>query len=255
MWTKNSAKFLPVVLRRIEQVIPKHVIGKKIIVDDHSTDNTVEVAEKLGWTVHPNAGSGFFDAVDTALTYVSTKYFISFEHDIILAKDWWTKISKYLKDDSVAIVQGVRVYTHPVLRKLSEFMIKRKDYGFSNFSIDNNIYRTELIKKFKIHIYSGYLDTAKFLRDNGFKWVCDTEIVSEHIRLSLRYFLLHDYKMHNLFLSASQKKEVLAKMFKLFITSPFRALQVSFKKKCPQIFVVYPVDKFLILMACLKINP
>ena len=254
MWTKNSAKFLPVVLRRIEQVVPKRVIGNKIIVDDHSTDNTVKVAEKFGWKVYPNAGNGFFDAVDTALSYVSTELFISFEHDIILAKDWWTKISKYIEDDTVAIAQGVRVYTHPVLRKLSEFMINRKDHGFTNFSIDNNIYRTKLLKKFKIHIYSGYLDTASFLRNNGFKWVCDINVVSEHIRPSLRYFLLHDYMMHNLVLSVSQKKELLAKMFKLFITSPFRALQVSFKKKCPQIMVVYPVDRFLILMACLKMN-
>ena len=146
------------------------------------------------------------------------------------------------------------MYTHPVLRKLSEFMINRKDYEFTNFSIDNNIYRTKLLKKFKIHIYSGYLDTANFLRKNGFKWVSDIKVVSEHIRPSLRYFLLHDYMMHNLVLSVSQKKELLAKMFKLFITSPFRALQVSFKKKCPQIMVVYPVDRFLILMTCLKIN-
>ena len=87
MWTKNSAKFLPVVLRRIEQVVPKRVIENKIIVDDHSTDNTVEVAEKFGWKVYPNVGNGFFDAVDTALSYVSTELFISFEHDIILAKD------------------------------------------------------------------------------------------------------------------------------------------------------------------------
>ena len=254
MWTKNSAKLLPVVLNRIEQVVPNYVIGKKIIVDDHSTDSTVEIAEKFGWTVYPNVGNGFFDAVDTALSHVSTELFISFEHDIVLAKDWWTKISKYIEDDTVAIAQGVRVYTHPVLRKLSEFMITRKDYGFTNFSIDNNIYRTKLLKKFKIHIYSGYLDTANFLRNKGFKWICDINVVSEHIRPSLRYFLLHDYKMHNLFLSVSQKKKMLAKMLKLFITSPFRALQVSFKKKCPQIMVVYPVDRFLILIACLKFN-
>jgi glycosyltransferase involved in cell wall biosynthesis len=252
MWTKNSAKFLPVVLGRIDQVVPKHVVGKKIIVDDHSTDSTIEIAKKFGWTVHPNSGSGFFDAVDTALSHVSTKYFISFEHDIILAKDWWTKISKYTEDDSMAIAQGVRVYTHPVLRKLSEFMINRKDYGFSNFSIDNNIYRTELIKKFKIQIYKGYLDTAKFLMNKGFKWVCDVNVVSEHIRNSLLYFLLHDYKMHHMFLNASQKRNILSKMFRLFLTSPFRALQVSLKKNCPQIFIVYPLDRLLILMACIK---
>jgi glycosyltransferase involved in cell wall biosynthesis len=181
MLTKNSAKLLPVVLRRIDQVIPKRVIGKKIVIDDHSIENTVEIAEKFGWTVHPNQGSGLFDAFDTALSYVSTDFFISFEHDIILAKDWWTKISKYTQDDTMAVVQGVRVYTHPVLRKLSEFMINRKDYGFTNFSMDNNIYRTKLLRKFKIHIYSGYLDTAHFLRKNGFKWVSDINVVSGHI--------------------------------------------------------------------------
>lgn len=253
MWTKNSAKFLPLVLKRIEHVVPEYVIGKKIIVDDHSTDNTVEVAEKLGWIVHLNAGSGLSDAVDTALSYVSTKFFISFEHDVILAKDWWVKISKYIEDNTVAIAQGVRVYTHPVLRKLCEFRTEQKDYGVATaFSIDNNIYRTEVIKKLKIQICCNEKNAAIFLRNNGFKWVCDVNVVSEHIRPSLLHFILHEYKMYTLYLSVSQKRELLSKMFRLFITSPFRAFHVSLKKKCPQIFVVYPLDRFAILMACIR---
>ena len=47
MWTKNSSEFLPVVLRRIEGVIPSEVVGKKIIIDDNSTDNTVKIARNL----------------------------------------------------------------------------------------------------------------------------------------------------------------------------------------------------------------
>ena len=44
MRTKNSSKFLALVLKRIEEVIPSEVVGKKIIIDGHSTDNTVEIA-------------------------------------------------------------------------------------------------------------------------------------------------------------------------------------------------------------------
>lgn len=66
MWTKNSSEFLPLVLRRIEGVIPSEVLGKKMVIDDHSTDNTVEIAKNLGWDVHENQGKGIFDAFETA---------------------------------------------------------------------------------------------------------------------------------------------------------------------------------------------
>jgi glycosyltransferase involved in cell wall biosynthesis len=254
MWTKNSAKFLPVVLRRINQVIPKRVIGKKIIIDDHSIDNTVEIAEKFGWTVHPNHGSGLFDAFDTALSYVSTEFFISFEHDIILAKDWWTKISKYTQNDTMAVVQGVRVYTHPVLRKLLEFMTERYGDEIPNYSIDNNLYRTEVIKKLKTRIPCNEKTAANVLNKKGFKWIFDNDVVSEHIRPSVLHFILHEHTMHTRLPSRAEKKKLLFKMFRLFITSPFRALQVSLKKNCPQIFIVYPLDRLAILMACIKVN-
>jgi glycosyltransferase involved in cell wall biosynthesis len=87
MWTKNSAKFLPSVLTRIKEVIPSEAIVNKIIIDDHSTDNTVEIAKRLEWTVHANHGNGIYDAVETALKYVTADFFISIEHDVILSKD------------------------------------------------------------------------------------------------------------------------------------------------------------------------
>jgi glycosyltransferase involved in cell wall biosynthesis len=254
MWTKNSAKLLPVVLKRIEQVIPKRVIGKKILIDDHSTDSTVEIAEKFGWTVHQNEGSGLFDGFDTALNLVSTEFFISFEHDIILAKDWWTKISKYTEDDTMAVVQGVRVYTHPVLRKLLEFMTERYGDEIPNYSIDNNLYRTEVIKKLETPIPCNEKNASIALNKKGFRWVFDNDVVSEHIRPSLLHFILHEHKMYTRLLTRSEKKKLLTKMFRLFITSPFRALQVSLNKNCPQIFIVYPLDRLAILMACIKVN-
>ena len=41
MWTKNGAKTLPIVLERINKVIPKEQVGEKYIVDDRSRDSTI----------------------------------------------------------------------------------------------------------------------------------------------------------------------------------------------------------------------
>jgi len=51
MWTKNGEAFLPEVLTRIEKVIPHENICHKILVDDQSTDRTVEIAEDFNWSI------------------------------------------------------------------------------------------------------------------------------------------------------------------------------------------------------------
>ncbi len=47
MWAKNGASCLPEVLSRIDRVIPHENMCHKILVDDHSTDRTVEIARRL----------------------------------------------------------------------------------------------------------------------------------------------------------------------------------------------------------------
>jgi hypothetical protein len=54
---------------------------------------------------------------ETAVSLVSTLIFYSFEHDIILGRDWWQRLSKYMEDPSVAVVQGVRISTNPTFRR------------------------------------------------------------------------------------------------------------------------------------------
>jgi len=61
MWTHNSEKNLPAVLKRIEEVIPPQNISRKIISDDHSKDRTREIAKDFGWEVHINKGRGLKD--------------------------------------------------------------------------------------------------------------------------------------------------------------------------------------------------
>jgi glycosyltransferase involved in cell wall biosynthesis len=46
MWTLNGERFLPYVLRRVEKVIPKECVHKRILVVDHSTDITVRITAR-----------------------------------------------------------------------------------------------------------------------------------------------------------------------------------------------------------------
>ena len=58
MWAKNGASMLPLVLKRAEEVLPSEVIGKKIFVDDHSVDESREIAKDFGWIVYLNEKGG-----------------------------------------------------------------------------------------------------------------------------------------------------------------------------------------------------
>jgi glycosyltransferase involved in cell wall biosynthesis len=47
IWTKNSSATLAMVLKRLEKVVPQKFVRNKIIVDDHSVDNTIEIGRLL----------------------------------------------------------------------------------------------------------------------------------------------------------------------------------------------------------------
>lgn len=256
MWTKNSSRFLPTVLARIEKVIPPEVLGRKIAVDDHSTDSTVQIARDMGWYVHENIGNGISDAYKTALNLVSTEFFVSVEHDIILSDDWWAKISKHMRDDKVAVAQGVRVSTHPYLRKLDKYVIERCDQKSIDLCLsrDNNLYRTRVLRNSGIGFASEAF-TRALLKKKGFEWVVDRSAVSYHIRPSVRYFVEHDYTMNKIYIARTpllNRRAEIADNLKLFLFSPFRALHIALKEWCPQVLIVYPIDRLAILKACLE---
>jgi len=120
MWAKNGAAVLPLVLRRAEEVLPREVLGKKIFVDDHSLDESAKIAEKFDWNVYPNEKGGVGCGAKTALRHVESEYFISLEQDILLAKNWYERISKHLESENVAVAQGWRYPDHPVLKIIDE---------------------------------------------------------------------------------------------------------------------------------------
>jgi glycosyltransferase involved in cell wall biosynthesis len=267
MWTKNGADTLPVVFKRIREVIPDESVNARIVVDDNSTDSTREIAETFGWQVVPNEGSGISDGANTALKMVQTEFFISFEQDILLARDWWEKIPRLLRGEKVAVASGMRSSNIETMRKIEEYSIdnyKRKGtfatYEFGR-SLDNTMYKTSVIRKLggfpKIPVSPG-VDTilSKNLRKNGYVWQVDYDVNSIHLRRGLMdeiyrkyWYVKFTYTIdHELGIkSVSIYKYIVPLMF-----SPLRSLNIAIKKRCPAAVVVYPLIRLAMLAGRVK---
>lgn len=189
MWAKNGERFLPIVLKRIDDVIGRD-INQKIFVDDSSTDRSVEIAKSFGWKVYPNIKGYINGGTNEALKHVTTDFFVSFEQDVLLNRNWWNIIQKYMKQKDVAVAQGIRISTNPIYGTTEKYTIAHTKPRYH--TIDNNLYRTEVIKKlgFTEEPWSMASFYDKII-NNGHKWIVDKNLISIHLRKSLLQDLKH----------------------------------------------------------------
>ncbi len=214
MWTFNGAGMLSAVLKRISQVIPSCAVGKRIISDDRSTDETRKIAESHGWTVVLNEGKGISDNANTALRHVESEFFVSFEQDLLLATDWWAKVPTALLDPLVGAASGVRFADRPRGVRALQLYVAKKYRGQAQLdswlrgremaaftlgkTLDNTIYRTEVVRKVggfpKLASSSG-VDTvlAYEIDAAGYRWRVDYDVHSVHLRKNLLQELNHQY--------------------------------------------------------------
>lgn len=251
MWAKNGEKFLPLVLKRIDEVIPSEYINKKIFVDDSSTDRTVDIARNFNWTVYKNPANGIASGVEEALRHVECEYFVSAEQDVLLAKDWWEKVPPYVEEKNVACSQGIRISIDPTLRALEEYAINER--RTINVSIDNNIFKTKAVKTLG-KIPRGCpvcVDSAimkQIIWTTPYKWVTNAQVVSMHLSRDSIWNYLRHYRR----LSKMCKKTIYCtvggvsfskslnpkfrSIIRIFIASPLRGLQLAVMKNMPTFF-------------------
>lgn len=204
MWAKNGEKFLPSVLRRIDKIMLGD-INQKIFVDDRSVDRSREIAKFFGWKVYHNQEGWISGGTKEALRHVETEFFVSVEQDVLLAKNWWTTIQKYMTDRKVAVAQGIYLSTTPMYRTYEEYRMKKVNQLPSEkrsqlcYCIGNNIYRTEVVKRL------GFVDDTVAMSpfyekivNNGYKWITDTGLVSDHIRTSLFDAINHNTRFYSM---------------------------------------------------------
>lgn len=271
MWAKNGSKFLPRVLKRIEQVIPSKAVNQKILVDDHSVDSTVEIAKEFNWRVYENPSTGISAGANEALKHVDSPFFISFEQDLLLAEDWWSQIPQHLEPSKVAVASGMRFVDNPAgLRKMQQYVAKKyrgeaelaswlRSRQMAVFTLgktlDNTIYKTKMIKALggfpKMSCNAG-VDAilAYSIEKAGVQWVVDYNVQSTHLRQSLKKELQHQQ------FYASTLHEVWRKIkdemsppppitksgvfFRLAI-SPATGLLMAFKMCEPSIIYIHPL--------------
>jgi glycosyltransferase involved in cell wall biosynthesis len=282
MWTKNGAETLPFVLKRIDEIIPKKCVNKRVIVDDRSSDNTREIAQSFRWIVFPSEGSGISDGANTALKHVTSDYFISFEQDLLLARDWWEKIPPLLENPRVAAASGMRFADKPTgIKKLQQYVAKkyRGEYSLASWlrsrqmaaftlgkTLDNTIYKTNIVKTLggfpKMPVNAG-VDTilAYKLNQAGYHWVVDYNVQSIHLRKGLKQELRHQYwygtQLYAIWrrieTETSQRPPVtkFGIMYRFF-TSPFTGLFVAVKTKEPTITYIHPLVRFYYMKGLLE---
>jgi glycosyltransferase involved in cell wall biosynthesis len=258
IWTKNGEEHLAEVLERIAEVIPIENIHRKILVDDGSTDKTVEIAKRLGWEIYTNPKGGIASGANEALRHVDCEFFVSVEQDVVFARDWWDKISPYMDNPQVAVAQGIRISTEPILKKLEEYVYDRRKSMVSNperfgVSMDNNIFRTEIIRRLggfpsDCPVCTDTILMKKILRETSYKWIIDTSVVSDHIRRSAKEHVIRSHwKLctKTPFCSTGEEGASFLRMLRLFLTSPIRASIIAYKKRCLKMLYVYPMIRYL----------
>jgi glycosyltransferase involved in cell wall biosynthesis len=261
MWAKNGEACLPEVLKRIDKIISHENICHKILVDDHSTDQTVKIAHEYNWDVYTNPKGGIPSGANEALRHVDRDFFVSIEQDIILPKQWWDKIPKYMENPSVGCAQGIRVHSQPLLRLLDEWQFEVLKRRRLLSSMDNNIFRSKVVRSLGgfptvCPVCADTILMKKMLSQTRYKWVIDADVISLHKRNGLKASVGHHYKMINMCtrtpLCAENEKPPLTAVFRIFLTSPIRALQIALKKNCPDIVWAYPLLRLYQLNIALK---
>jgi len=281
MWTKNGEKFLLSVLNRIDSVIPYECVNQKILVDDHSNDRTVEIARDFNWTVYENPSMGISAGANEALRRVKSPFFISFEQDLLLAKDWWSRIPLHLESSKVAVASGVRFPDRPVgLKKLHQYLAK-KSRGEAKFvlhkikeeqpyaygkTLDNTICKTKVIRDLggfpQVNRSSGVdVILAYEIADAGFRWVVDYDVQSTHLRHGLKSELKHEewhgftlYEINRKIREETGERPRVTKWGTIFrfVFSLATGLFIALTMNEPSIAYIYPLIRLYYVKGLLK---
>jgi glycosyltransferase involved in cell wall biosynthesis len=267
MWTKNGESTLEVVLNQIDRVVPRNFVNKKIMIDDHSTDNTRLIGLDHGWIVIANEGKGISDAANTALKYVESSIFCSFEQDLLLSNVWFKEVYPLIFKENVVIASGMRFPNRPsavrkiklaghndmldYLSKLSNESLRNTTHGKT---LDNTVYRTDFVKNVGGFDYmesncgQDSSMSLKVLKGKKYLWAVNYNVVSVHLK-SNSY--IHELKSQKWYAKAFREiftsnelplpSEINTKAFMFrFVKSPSKSIRLLKRTKDPFVLYYYP---------------
>jgi glycosyltransferase involved in cell wall biosynthesis len=278
MWTYNGAATLPMVLKRIGKVIPDKFVAQKVISDDRSTDETRKIAESYGWTVVLNEGKGISDNANTALRHVESEFFVSFEQDLLLARDWWNKIPQELENPKVVAASGMRFADKPSGVRALQLYVAKKYRGEAQLeswlrgremaaftlgkTLDNTVYRTSVVREvggFPTLASSSGVDTilAYEIDKHGYQWFVDYNVQSVHLRSGLAQELNHQYwyakqlpeVWRKISVTTHKQSPPVTKLgvVQRFVMSPLTGLFMAYQTREPSLAYIHPLIRLYYL--------
>jgi glycosyltransferase involved in cell wall biosynthesis len=253
MWTYNSQATLEESLSSIEGALPEDRVCHRIIVDGGSSDATEKIARRHCWDFYVTHPSIPVQA-NFGLRMVDTDFYASFEHDIVLSPSWMPRIERLMNLRDVAVAQGIRLSKGvPSLEALDRWSYFRGRYSYS---MDNNMYRTESIRKLGGYPLDCPMTTDGFLRRKvlaqGMRWIIDPGCISWHLRAGFPEYLRHviqHLQNANFLWEPEGSRLSTIRLLKIFLTSPYTGQKIASKMHTPSIIVDYPLLRFVLLVA------
>ena len=250
MWTRNGARTLPVVLDRINKVVPENLVNQRLVVDDGSTDDTISIAASLGWRVVPNNGHGICDGANTALSYVETDLFCSFEQDVLVSPLWFNRISRLMSKGAAAAC-GLRFLPeNSFCYNIDSYMLSHNsgDYGKT---LDNTFWDSEVLRSIGgfPKVTNAFTETILHneLRHLGYRWLVDYGVRSLHLhgglRDELRHYRFYGANLVELNRRLGWRNDVWGKV----VRSPVAALHMAFSTGDPRLVLSYPLCRLAML--------
>lgn len=250
IWAKNGSRTLDCVLKRINKAIPSKIVNQRILVNDHSVDDTVSIGKSNGWKVLLNNGVGISDAANTALEAITSDWFASFEQDVLLSSNWWLKISNMVSKNNVAALSGVRFLPQSHLCYGIEYYNNIKQDGYGK-TLDNTLWNTEKLKQvggFPKLSCAG-LDTylANTFKVKGYQWLVNHDVQSLHLHNGLmdelkRYTFYGEslQQLYSVINDSNYDSEVLGTFIWKLCKSPLSSLIMIKATHDPRLFFSYP---------------
>ena len=255
MWTYESESTLEQSLSSIENALPNSRICHKTVVDGGSTDGTEKIVRRHGWDFFSTT-AGIPVQANLALRLVDTETYASFEHDIVLAQNWLPKIEALLSPRDVAVAQGVRLSkgSRP-LDSLEEWSYRHGKIGKEFYSIDNTMYKTDIIRGIGGYPNDCPMTVDGFLRQRilarGMRWLTDPGCVSWHLRSGFPKYLQHVIRhlQNSTFLWLPEEPHHLTvDLARRFFTSPAVATRIANETHTPSILLDYPLLRYVLLV-------
>ena len=249
IWTLNAGATLERCLLSIAKAVPESAVCHRHVIDGGSADATREIAERLGWNVVTAKQRGIPFQANQALELVDTPVYASFEQDIGLNPDWFAMlIPRLLSSPKTAVVQGLRAASG------SKYLEAIDGYGVRHgliprwiYSIDNNLYRTDVIRSVGGYPPDCAVSADGAMRNNllrkGWNWKVCREIVSFHYRDSfvkhLRHVVIQSAE-HKVLWETYPEYRIPDKLGR-FVATPLTSAKMASEAHTPGVFFAYPL--------------